>query len=325
MSQKRIILSDSSLNRYGYRVLTSGMNIEAFKKNPVMLYMHFRDEGSPIWGNYKAIGHWEDIQIDGDELSAIPVFDKVDDLSKEIAAKFDAGTLSAASVGIHIVATSSNKELLLPGQTRETVTECELMEASIVDIPANANAVRLYDRTSSTILAVGKDTLSVPELPKPKLNVMNLKSSWKTLCAFLKISDDKADTTELSLENIESLDAEMLRLKNENGSLVQAKKDIDEKLTASINEVTQLKTDISAKETEISTLKSSIESKDNEITQLKEQVKNLKANPANDGKGLTPSGEPSADDDKEELAAFCDKNVGNYDAITERLKQEGLI
>lgn len=325
MSQKRIILSDSSLNRYGYRVLTSGMNIEAFKKNPVMLYMHFRDEGSPIWGNYKAIGHWEDIQIDGDELSAIPVFDKVDDLSKEIAAKFDAGTLSAASVGIHIVATSSNKELLLPGQTRETVTECELMEASIVDIPANANAVRLYDRTSSAILAVGKDTLSVPELPKPKLNVMNLKSSWKTLCAFLKISDDKADTTELSLENIESLDAEMLRLKNENGSLVQAKKDIDEKLTASINEVTQLKTDISAKETEISTLKSSIESKDNEITQLKEQVKNLKANPANDGKGLTPSGEPSADDDKEELAAFCDKNVGNYDAITERLKQEGLI
>jgi hypothetical protein len=56
MSQKRIILSDSSLNRYGYRVLTSGMLLEAFKKNPVMLYMHFRDEGSPIWGETKAIG-----------------------------------------------------------------------------------------------------------------------------------------------------------------------------------------------------------------------------------------------------------------------------
>lgn len=53
---KRIILSDSSLNRYGYRVLTEGINLEAFKKNPVMLYMHLRDEGSPIWGDYKAIG-----------------------------------------------------------------------------------------------------------------------------------------------------------------------------------------------------------------------------------------------------------------------------
>lgn len=88
MSQKRIILSDSSLNRYGYRVLTSGMFLEAFKKNPVMLYMHFRDEGSPIWGETKAIGHWEDIQLEGDVLSAIPVFDKVDQLSKDIAAKY---------------------------------------------------------------------------------------------------------------------------------------------------------------------------------------------------------------------------------------------
>ena len=91
MSQKRIILSDSSLNRYGYRVLTSGMLLEAFKKNPVMLYMHFRDEGSPIWGETKAIGHWEDIQLEGDVLSAIPVFDKVDQLSKDIAAKYEQG------------------------------------------------------------------------------------------------------------------------------------------------------------------------------------------------------------------------------------------
>ena len=264
MSQNRIILSDSSVNCYGYRVLTEGLNIEAFKKNPVMLYMHFRDEGSPIWGNYKAIGHWEDIQINGDELSAIPIFDKVDDLSKEVAAKYEAGTFSAASIGIQIIATSANKELLLPGQTRETVTEALLMETSIVDIPANRNAVRLYDRSTSALLATGMDTKCVPELPKPQLNVMNFKPSWKTVCAFLKITDDKADTTELSLENIESLDAEMKRLKDENGTLVQAKKDIDEKLTASTGEVAQLKSSIETKDTEISTLKSSIESKDTE-------------------------------------------------------------
>ena len=66
MSQKRIILSDSSLNCYGYRVLTSGMSIEAFKKNPIMLYMHFRDEGLPYCVDYKAIGHWVDIQLNCD-------------------------------------------------------------------------------------------------------------------------------------------------------------------------------------------------------------------------------------------------------------------
>ena len=325
MSQNRIILSDSSVNCYGYRVLTEGLNLEAFKKNPVMLYMHFRDEGSPIWGNCKAIGHWEDIQINGDELSAIPIFDKVDDLSKEVAAKYEAGTFSAASIGIQIIATSANKELLLPGQTRETITEALLMEASIVDIPANRNAVRLYDRSTSALLAAGMDTKCVPELPKPKLNVMNLKSSWKTVCAFLKITDDKADTTELSSENIESLEAEMKRLKDENETLVQAKKDIDVKLTASTDEVAQLKTSIETKDTEIGTLKSSVESKDNEIAQLKEQVKNLKGNPANDGKGLTPETEPEGESGSEELAAFCSENGGNYATMTERLKKEGLI
>ena len=117
MSQKRIILSDSSLNRYGYRVLTAGLLLEAFIDNPVMLYGHFRDEGSPLWCDYKAIGYWDDIKIEDDVLSAIPVFDKVDDLSKTIAAKYEAGTLRAASIGIRILATSSEKEYLLPEQT----------------------------------------------------------------------------------------------------------------------------------------------------------------------------------------------------------------
>lgn len=103
MSQKRIILSDSSLNRYGYRVLTAGLLLEAFIDNPVMLYGHFRDEGSPLWCDYKAIGYWDDIKIEDDVLSAIPVFDKVDDLSKTIAAKYEAGTLRAASIGIRIL------------------------------------------------------------------------------------------------------------------------------------------------------------------------------------------------------------------------------
>ena len=324
MSQKRLILSDSSLNRYGYRVLTSGLNIENYKKNPILLYMHFRDEGSPIWGNYKAVGHIEDLQINGDELSGIPVFDKVDDLSREVSAKYEAGTFSAASVGIRIISTSANKDLLLPGQTRETVTESELMEVSIVDIPANANAVRLYDQSTSVLLAAGMDTKAVPELPKLNLKVMNLKSSWKTVLAFLKISDDKADTTELSVENMESLNVEMKRLKDENDSLVQAKKEIDEKLTASTSEVTQLKTDISTKDTEISTLKSDIEKKDGEIAQLKDQVQNLKNKPADDTKGLAPKTEPESEG-KEDLAAFCKNSETDYAGMTERLKLEGLI
>ena len=320
MSQKRIILSDSSLNRYGYRVLTSGMLLEAFKKNPVMLYMHFRDEGSPIWGETKAIGHWEDIQLEGDVLSAIPVFDKVDQLSKDIAAKYEAGTYNAASVGIRIIATSANKDLLVPGQTRETVTESELMEASIVDIPANSNAVRLYDRSTSVLLAAGMDTNSVPALSTTSFkNKMTLKESWSAFLSFLNISQDKAVTTELSAENLDSLHNEFTRLKSDNSSLVQAKQEIDQKLSDATTEIATLKTTVSEKDQEIANLKTEASGKDSEITQLKEQVANLKKAPAPGEPVPAPKG------GKEELAAYCEENAGNYQGITERLKADGLL
>lgn len=299
MSQKRIILSDSSLNRYGYRVLTSGMLLEAFKKNPVMLYMHFRDEGSPIWGETKAIGHWEDIQLEGDVLSAIPVFDKVDQLSKDIAAKYEAGTYNAASVGIRIIATSANKDLLVPGQTRETVTESELMEASIVDIPANSNAVRLYDRSTSVLLAAGMDTNSVPALSTTSFkNKMTLKESWSAFLSFLNISQDKAVTTELSAENLDSLHNEFTRLKSDNSSLVQAKQEIDQKLSDATTEIATLKTTVSEKDQEIANLKTEASGKDSEITQLKEQVANLKKAPAPGEPVPAPKGEPPQTEEK---------------------------
>ena len=325
MSTKRIILSDSSLNRNGYRVLTEGIRLDAFKKNPVMLYMHLRDEGSPLWGNYKAIGHWEDIQVNGDELSAIPVFDKVDDLSKEVAAKYEAGTFSAASIGIRIIATSANKDLLVPGQTRETITESELMEVSIVDIPANANAVRLYDRTSSALLAAGKDANCVPVLSKPTEKRMKVNLSWKAILAFLGIAADKAETTELSAEDLSKLDGEMLRLKSENDSLVKAKKDIDQQLATANAEITRLKGELQTKEGEIGTLKTAGQTKEQEIAQLKEQVENLKGKPASASGQLTPGKEPESATDTEERAGFCDKNADNYATLAERLRTEGLI
>ena len=326
MSQKRIILSDSSLNCYGYRVLTSGMSIEAFKKNPIMLYMHFRDEGSPYWGDYKAIGHWEDIQLNGDELSAIPIFDKVDDLSKEIAAKYEAGTFNAASVGIKIIATSANKDVLLPGQTRETVTECELREASIVDIPANSNAVRLYDRSTSVLLAAGMDTHIVPELSNhTSKNKMNLKATWPAFLSFFKINKEDAENPELSAERLDSLHGEFNRLKSEHTSLVEAKKDVDEKFASSVTEIKTLKSSIESKDQEILQLKNESTQKDDEITQLKEQINNLKQVPAPGSNGLSPQSEPGASETKDDLSTFCEKNPGDYQAITERLKQDGLL
>ncbi|MGL4519596.1 MAG: HK97 family phage prohead protease [Phocaeicola sp.] len=321
MSKKRVILSDSSLNRYGYRVLTEGMNIDFFLKNPVMLYMHLRDEGSKFWGDSKAIGHWEDIKIEGDVLSAVPVFDMVDELSQTIAKKFEAGTFNAASVGIRILGTSSDKDKLVPGQRRETVTECELMEASIVDVPANANAVRLYETGSDSVhLATGLNNNVVPDLKK---NSMNLKATWKSVLAFLKIEEDKAESTELSADNIESLNTEMGRLTTENQTLVNAKKKVDEALATSATEVATLKSSIETKDAEIATLKTSEAGKVTEIAQLKEQIENLKKNPTST-LNLNPKGEQSMKEG-DRIASLCSDFKGSTMEMIDKLKEEGAI
>ena len=115
---KRCVLSDESINSYGYRVLTSGIDLSAFRKNPLLLWGHYRDEGSACWCNYLPIGHWEDIEVKDGVLSACPVFDCTDELSQTICDKYEAGTLSASSIGFRIKATSSEKKHLLPGHGR---------------------------------------------------------------------------------------------------------------------------------------------------------------------------------------------------------------
>ena len=196
------------------------------------------------------------------------------------------------------------------------------MEASIVDIPANSNAVRLYDRSTSVLLAAGMDTNSVPVLSTSFKDKMTLKESWSAFLSFLNISQDKAVTTELSAENLDSLHNEFARLKSENSSLVQAKQEIDQKLSDATTEIATLKTTVSEKDQEIANLKTEASGKDSEITQLKEQVANLKKA----GEPVpAPKGEPVANGGKEELAAYCEENAGNYQGITERLRADGLL
>ena len=40
MGKLTFVLHDESVNTYGFRMLTSGANLEEFKKNPVMLLNH---------------------------------------------------------------------------------------------------------------------------------------------------------------------------------------------------------------------------------------------------------------------------------------------
>lgn len=144
------ILSDESINSYGARVLTAGIDLSLFKSNPIMLWVHnrswrgTRDEVLPI-------GHWENIRVEGTQLLADAVFDTEDEFAQKIASKVEQGIIRMASIAANIIVTSEDKSVLVQGQTRPTIVKCLLTEASIVDIGSNRNALRLSDEYGSEI------------------------------------------------------------------------------------------------------------------------------------------------------------------------------
>lgn len=157
------IICTEDVNRYGYRVLLSGARLDNFKKNPVMLYDH--DD----WRN-KPIGRWENLRVQDGKLVATAVFADGDDHAQQVKNLCEQGALSATSIGMMPITYSSDSTVLAPGQTRETVIEWELLEVSIVPVPANPHTVKLKLSNSAS----DQDGILPKEISQPKQD-MNLQ------------------------------------------------------------------------------------------------------------------------------------------------------
>ena len=156
---KDVIISTEAVNSYGSRVLTSGIDLSQYERNPVLLWMHRRS-----WEpGAMPIGKVENLRIEDGKLIGTPVFDQNDDFAKRIESKWENGYLRMASAGLETVETSPDPALVLPGQTRVTVTRSKLVEVSIVDIGGNDEALQLCGADGKLLkLAAGEDN---PELP----------------------------------------------------------------------------------------------------------------------------------------------------------------
>ncbi len=137
------VVSDETVNCYGYRVLTDGIDLTQFKANPIMLYMHRRNTWNPTGD--EVIGRWENLRKENGKLLADAVFDETNEFAKKIAEKVKNGFIKMASIGIQKKETSTEKKFLKAGQTRATVTKSRLSEISIVDMGGNDNALKLYN------------------------------------------------------------------------------------------------------------------------------------------------------------------------------------
>jgi hypothetical protein len=164
---KRVRITSDALNSYGTRVLTAGMDIEQYEKNPVLLYMHQRGE---------VIGYLKDIKREASGITAELIFDEASELSTRCKKQWDFGSLKMVSVGIDILEMSEEADQLVAGQTSPTITKSKLFEVSVVDIGANDEAIVL--RKDGKLFTLGQGDYPLPRLTNNRENrkEMDLKS-----------------------------------------------------------------------------------------------------------------------------------------------------
>lgn len=162
---KEAIISTPRLNSYGTRVLTEGIDTGQYKKNPILLYMHRRGRKEDM-----PIGIIENLRVEGETLYGTPKFDDDTEEERTISKKWERGTLRMLSAGLDVVEWSEEPDLLVPGQTRPTVTKSKLIEVSVVDIGSNDDAlqVSLYNEGELLTLAAGEESDHLPLLTAKK-------------------------------------------------------------------------------------------------------------------------------------------------------------
>lgn len=220
---KSFVLSDESINTYGFRLLMAGADLEQFRRNPVMFYNH--DE----WD--APIGRWENIRFENGKLLADPVFDLEDENAKKIAGKVERGFLKAASIGFRIMEKSDDPVNLMPGQKLPTVTRWQLREASIVNVGANHNALRLYDENDNVLTEEQIIKLFDKQLEtRHATSLQKQLKMKKELLDILKLSD-KSTEDEVFAE-VKKLSDEKAQLLTDKAELEKEKKELSDRVSA---------------------------------------------------------------------------------------------
>ena len=206
---KRVRITNERLNSYGTRVLTAGMDVSQYERNPILLYMHQRGD---------VIGYVKDLKVEGDEVTGELMFDEATELSVRCKKQWEFGSLKMVSVGIDVLELSEDKKYLVDGQTCPTVTRSKLFEVSLVDIGANDDAIVLM--RDGKRLEMGKDGENV--LPKLNLHKNQEDMDKKEIALLLGLPADASDEAiKAKINELKTAAAEKETLAAEKETLVK--------------------------------------------------------------------------------------------------------
>lgn len=205
---KPFVFNDQNqANSYGFRILTAGISLKRFNKNPVMLNQHWNSTDN-------VLGKWENVRLENDLLLGEPVFDVEDPIALKISGKVDRNMISSCSMGI----TFKSEDLKIVG-TELIMEKCELNECSIVAVPSNANSIRLYAESGELLKEedVKQLCLSLQPTEEPiNLGINQDNNTMKKIILTLGALTALGFDTKTPEVDVEAVETAVLKLSNEN-------------------------------------------------------------------------------------------------------------
>jgi HK97 family phage prohead protease len=192
-----VVISSAKEDSFGTTFNPDGVDKKRFEKNPVLLLNHNDYNGLPI-------GRVENIRQDGDALLADVVFEDVTKEAKgrDIYNLLKGGFLNGFSIRFHVLRFGNEK------QGECTFEEWELLEVSVVNIPANPEAV--VKRSAETKEPKSETESEVNEelTPTDEVQIADVRAIvCEALAQLKKVDDEKQRDSEAKEQFITDLRA----------------------------------------------------------------------------------------------------------------------
>ncbi len=133
------VVSTPEVDRYGTIIVPSGIDYTAYLNNPIVLAQHDSDK----WPIGRCLG----FAMNGENLEATIQIECITEEGKKLNKLINAGFVKAVSVGI---IPNEYEEQTIDGQKVTVYTKSELVEFSVVSVPANRQA--LLKKSIKTLL-----------------------------------------------------------------------------------------------------------------------------------------------------------------------------
>ena len=134
-AEAAMVISTGNVDREGDRILASGADVSNYRRNPVLLWGH--QTGSSFSPPSLPIGSVVELDVTDSGIRAGWRWLQNDEFSERVRNAWDQGVVRSASIGFF---PRKSKENRYGGRDYE---EWELLEVSLVPLPANPQAVRV--------------------------------------------------------------------------------------------------------------------------------------------------------------------------------------